>query len=145
MLSIFSSSGVVIWSQGSNAVFESCFCNFFQFFLNFQVLFKLCSCSFCQVQWSYDLRVQTLCSRHVPVIYFKFSPIFKCCSSHVLAVWAVMLCWHHVFIVVSSLSYLLLWHVIVMHFHDTLMCGYIIDWFILGFFIVIFLCNFHPL
>jgi len=86
MFLLFSSIGVVMWSQGSSAVVKSCHCNLFQIFLNFLVLFKWCSCSSPQVVWSCDLRVQMLCSSDVPLIYFNFSLIFKCCSSDVLAI-----------------------------------------------------------
>ena len=65
---------VVMWSQGSSAVLKSCSRNLFQFFPNFQVLFQSCYCSFLQVVWSCDLRVQKLCSRHFLVIYFTFFP-----------------------------------------------------------------------
>jgi len=85
MLLLFSSSDVIMWSQGSSAVLKSCSCNLFQFFLNFQVLFKWCSCYFLQLQWSCDLRVQVMCSSHVPRIFFNVSLIFRCCYSYVLA------------------------------------------------------------
>jgi len=86
MFLLFSSSAVAMWSQGSSAVLNSWSCNFFQFFSNFQVLFKWCSCYSPQVVRSCDLRVQMLCSSDVPVIYFNFSLIFKSCSCDVLAI-----------------------------------------------------------
>jgi len=49
------------------------------------MLFRSCSCYFPPVQWSCDLRAQMLCSSDVPVIYFNFSLIFKCCSSKIIA------------------------------------------------------------